>query len=192
MHTIRGERRGGDAVEQCWNLEGGGTLRMQEDGLWVRLNAACTRPEPGLYKVWLLGEPGGETLLGTLEPEQGQLCLQRTLSRSSLAAQACWPLAGGTVVRAGEPTQREDWRRVNPAQVKLSDPVLLRCLRRTEKIWFRTRPHGFQLAEPFDPTQPLVLVPLFCLGRIGTVQGNPAVIWEFSCEGVPQVPEPAL
>ena len=68
---------------ECWNMEGGGTLSLEEEGLRVHLRAVCPDDGRGLYKVWVRGR-GGSLLLGTLTPENGRLALSRTLSRSTL------------------------------------------------------------------------------------------------------------
>lgn len=57
---------------ECWNMEGGGTLSLEEEGLRVHLRAVCPDDGRGLYKVWVRGR-GGSLLLGTLTPENGRL-----------------------------------------------------------------------------------------------------------------------
>lgn len=40
---------------ECWNMEGGGTLSLEEEGLRVHLRAVCPDDGRGLYKVWVRG-----------------------------------------------------------------------------------------------------------------------------------------
>ena len=43
---------------ECWNMEGGGTLSLEEEGLRVHLRAVCPDDGRGLYKVWSGGGAG--------------------------------------------------------------------------------------------------------------------------------------
>ena len=71
-----------------FQMEGGGTLTLEEEGPRVRLEAVRPEDRRGLYKAWALG-PGGSALLGTLVPEGDRLRLARTVSRQSLARAGC-------------------------------------------------------------------------------------------------------
>ena len=60
-------------MEQKWQMQGGGTLTLSQEGNRVRLEAERPEDSQGLYKVWLTGAQGGRLLLGTLAPERGAL-----------------------------------------------------------------------------------------------------------------------
>lgn len=117
---------------ECWNMEGGGTLSLEEEGLRVHLRAVCPDDGRGLYKVWVRGR-GGSLLLGTLTPENGRLALSRTLSRSTLGQAGCWPVTGGNTVLVFPFTEQseegEPWR-PEPDPARLCRDPLLRALLR--------------------------------------------------------------
>jgi len=138
----------------------------------------------GLYKVWIHGM-GGRLLLGTLAPEQGELCLRRRLSRSQLERDRCWPVLGGEVVLAFSFGQ-DGWQREEHPERLVRDVVLRQALK-GQRMLLQQTGSGFLLSAPFDTGRPFPLTPLFCLSRVeGGRQGRRAV-FAFDREGNPIV-----
>lgn len=166
-------------------LNGGGTLTLQQEGAWVRIQAQRKDDGRGLYKVWVHGR-SGQMLLGTLAPEGGQLCLRRRLSCSELERCGCWPVTGGRSVLAFSFRRDAGTREDHPEQL-VQDAVLRQALRGKSVLLRRTE-GGFQLLLPFEVGQPFPLVPLFCLSKLQTVEGQRYAVFFFDREGKPMQP----
>ncbi len=68
-----------------WNgREKCGTLTVRREGLYAVFRAALPLRE-GLQRLWLCGEPGS-VCLGVLQPRNGELRLEKRLSRAACAA----------------------------------------------------------------------------------------------------------
>lgn len=78
-------------MEWTTKMEGGGTLYLRDDGLYMYLEANRPEGQPGLYKVILQGVQGGQ-VLGTMEPCDTGLKLSRMVSRATLGQWGCLPL----------------------------------------------------------------------------------------------------
>ena len=70
-----------------------GMVRIREEGLQAVISARAADDGAGLYKLHLLGK-GDSLLLGTLIPENGALCLRRTIPVDQLRRRGLWPPAG--------------------------------------------------------------------------------------------------
>lgn len=177
-------------MEERWPLAGGGTLRVWEEGPWVRLEAERPDDGKGLYKVWCRG-PGGEYLLGTLAPGAGGLRLERRVSRGTLREAGAWPVTGGraAMVYPFAPAGEEGaWRREDHPEGLCSDPVVRACLRGARGLLSRERGGVRQLAAPFSTCKPILLNTLFCLARVEERQGARYLVWRFDREGRPLLP----
>ena len=81
-------------MERRLEMAGGGTLTLNQEGAYVRLEAQRAADGRGLYKVWLLGGQGRRMLAGTLAPGGGKPCLLRRPSVGQLEEEGCWPVGG--------------------------------------------------------------------------------------------------
>lgn len=173
-------------MEQKWQMQGGGTLTLSQEGNRVRLEAERPEDSQGLYKVWLTGAQGGRLLLGTLAPERGALRLRRTLSVGELERAGCWPPQGAQAPLAFPFSASERWYREQHPEQLVRDPVLKKQLK--GPILCRKERDGFSLAAPFRTGAPAPLEPLFCLARVERLEGRLHMVWSFDREGAPRQP----
>ena len=173
-------------MEQKLEMKGGGTLTVCRDGPRVHLEAVRPGDGRGLYKVWLLGQPGGRFLLGTLAPEGGFLRLKRTIPQGDLERAGCWPVAGAEAPLAFPFSGGERWYCEAHPERLLRDPVLRSQIR--GPMLCRKEQGGFRLAAPFRTDGPVALETLFCLARLERLEGRAHLVWSFDREGRPTVP----
>jgi hypothetical protein len=119
---------------------------------------------PGLYRLYARGE-GGELLLGVWEGGPWR----RRYSRSMTA-----PLGNITAVRA-EKSDDGGWRRD------------LRPFARWPAGLYRRTSRGWLLALPYREDGPFPLPELFCLARVGRVEGQMQVVFALDEEGNPHM-----
>lgn len=155
-------------------------LTLQREGAWVRIQAQRQDDGRGLYKVWVHGR-SGQMLLGTLAPEGKQLCLRRRISCGELERCGCWPVTGGQSVLAFSFHRDAGAREEHPERL-VQDAVLRQALRGKSALLRRTE-DGFQLSLLFEVGQPFPLVPLFCLSKLQTVEGQSYAVFFFDREG---------
>lgn len=172
-------------------LDNGGCLMLSEHGTQVKLTVSRGLDQSGLYKAWLHGSCG-EYLLGTLSPEQGQLCLTRTVSKDTLMRAGCWPVTGGRTALAfpfsAPQTSRKPvpvWRWEHHPGSKFSDSILRESAANWGSMLIRYTDKGFQLAAPFDPHYPFPITPLFCFGTVEQIDGQPHIVYSFNPDGEP-------
>lgn len=182
-------QKGVDKMGRQIALEGGGTLTVREEGVWVVLEAARPDDRLGLYKVWLWGLRG-KTLMGTLTPTGGQLRLSRRVSRTRLEQEGCWPVTGGETVMAYAFVDQNrgpgQWRwEENPAQ-HLRDPVLVSAARRWGGMYLRWREREFQLAVEYSTQREFPLAAAFCLAKIQFWENRQWVVFDFDENGNPK------
>jgi hypothetical protein len=168
-------------MERRWEMTGGGELAVTDDGGLVRLEAQREDDGRGLYKVWLQGEGSGRLLLGTLCPDGGRLRLCRRLTRQSLTASGCWPLAGARCVLAW--SFGRGW--IRSLCPPVADGVVGPGLEGRQVLQHRQEGGGFRLAFPLDPRRPFPLPALFCIGRVERVEGEVCVVYDFDGQGRP-------
>ena len=171
-------------------LEGGGRLRLWEEGARVLFRCERGLCADGIYKVWLRGD-GGEMLLGALVPEDGMLRLCRALSVTQLRQCGCWPVRGARCVLA-YPFRRQNsgsdgwyWEE-DPARFVNRET---RELGEWRRMLCRKSQDGTQLACPVKADAPIGLVHLFCLAQVRQVRGEMCLVWQFTPDGVPSSPE---
>ena len=179
-------------MPERWQMEGGGTLTLQGEGLGVRLEAVRPDDSRGLYKAWIFG-PSGEYLLGTLVPEGKRLRLSRWVSRQSLAQAGCWPVRGGRTALAfsfsnSEPAESA-WKPEPCPERLCGDPLVRACVQGRPGFYRQRTGEEERLSAPFQPGAPFPIPPLFCLARVERRDGQPWLVWSFSPDGVPQIPE---
>ena len=184
-------RREGRPLERCWNMEGGGILSLEEEGIRVRLRAVRPDDGQGLYKVWVRGQ-SGHLLLGTLVPEKEGLVLSRTLSRSALEQAGCWPVTGGNTVLVfsftAQPGEGKMWRpEPDPARLCM-DPLLRKLLRGRTGFFSRQEGEISLLSAPFSPQKEFPLPVLFCLAQVEERAGRLWLVWRFDRAGYPVIP----
>lgn len=178
-------------MDRTWTMEGGGTLRAREEGLWIHL--AAERPDDGrgLYKVWCAGA-GGSVLLGTLVPQGGRLSLTRRVARRTLEEEGAWPLTGGKTVMVYSFTERNGgahaWHREDHPEEFCRDIVVRGCLRGAQGLLSRERAGGRELAAPFSTCKSILLNTLFCLARVERWGGRAYLVWRFDQNGEAVVP----
>lgn len=172
-------------MERRLEMAGGGTLTLNREGAYVRLEAQRAADGRGLYKVWLLGGQGRRILAGTLAPEDGKLRLLRRLSVGQLEQEGCWPVEGAEAVLAFSFEQKGAWYCESRPGQMVEDDLLRQLLRRP--MLCRKTGEGFQLAAPFSTQRPVVLSTLLCLARVTRVEGKPHLVWSFDRAGRPRV-----
>lgn len=172
-----------------WQLEGGGTLSLREDGPRVVLEGRRPPDGQGLYKLWLQGGRGGSCLLGTMAPEGGALTIRRTLTRQALEQTGCWPVTGGKAVLVYSFTdsapQKKMWSWERQPARLLGEEALREAAAQAGPMRYRQEGECFYLAVPFSTDRPLPLTALFCLGRVEQVEGAPHMVWKFNQKGMP-------
>ena len=172
-------------MEQKLEMQGGGELTVQQDGLRVYLTAVRPDDNRGLYKVWLRGDKGGKILLGTLAPERGALNLKRTFSLRELEQSGCWPKlwAECSLAFSFAETIGHKWYCEQRPGGLFSDPLLKKWV--CEPILCRRDQCGFSLAAPFRTDRRLPLPGLFCFGRVERWPSGLYIIWKFNERGIP-------
>ena len=171
-------------MEQRFEMEGGGSLVLRQDGARVRAEAWRPSDGRGLYKVWLRGSAGGRMLVGTLAPDRDGLSLRRTLSLGELERTGCWPVEGVEAPLAFPFQTWENWYCESHPERLVPDPVLRRLLR--GPMLCRKGREGFCLASPFRTDCPVALAPAFCLARVEQLEGRPHLVWHFDRQGTPR------
>ena len=150
----------------------------------ARTELRCTLPDPGdgLYRAFLLGERG-ELPLGVLAPEGGGLALCRRLYSRDVAALG--NLLRGEARRSfrfrdsAAEAPKSHWRETGcPAQL-FQSRFLQNRLRPIGRAWWRREGGLLVLALPLEEGKPFPLEALFCLGRVGRVEGVRCVLYVF-------------
>lgn len=178
-------------MERRYALEGGGSLLIQEDGLRAMIKAERPMDNRGLYKAYLRG-PSGRALLGTLAPENGRLCVKRTLTLDTLKQQGAWPPTGGELdltFSFGRETSPAGWRWMEPEGLTFGEESLRSMAIRQGRALFRPAGDGFLLAYPFSCARPFPMPGLFCLARLGMIEGERHICFQFDQKGWPVLPE---
>lgn len=173
-------------MERRLAMDGGGFLRVREDGLCLHFEAEREADDRGIYKVWILGGNEGKLLLGTLVPERGRLYLRKTLAQKELEQRHVWPVTGGEVVLAFPFAERGAWYcEQNPGRL-VRDPVLRHQLK--GPMLCKRGGKGFRLAALFRTDRPVMLNTLLCLASVEQLEGKSHFIWSFDREGNPISP----
>ena len=151
------------------------------------------RPDrPGLYRGLLRG-PKGQRDLGLLLPEGGCLRLCRSVPVRELERAGCWPVTGAEAVLrhffsdGRGNTLPQGWKKIVDVSARFpGDPVLARSAGETVGWVVRDHPDGsFSLAAPWEPGEPMPLVPAFCFAHICFMSGRRWASYRFSPEGRP-------
>ncbi len=154
--------------------------RAEYEESQLRLLFRCRLPgRREVCKLWLVGK-GGRLLLGTPAPQGDGLYLERSLTRSSLTKAGVCPPERVEL----EPTQTgPDPERIpNGLPIRPSDPAIAAALAAEHPGRWQRVGDAWQVAYPWQPGQPMPLLPLFCFARAGrgevsfllTAQGYPA------------------
>ena len=151
---------------------------LKEQGPRVVIEVWNNDKGDGLYKAYAVGA-GGSFLLGTMLPENGTLCLRRTLTVDSLKRQGVWPVKG-VECRMSHPFQGAS------LSIPWADEILRRSARRLSRHTVRRWGEGFTLIVPFDTRVPFPMTPLFCLSRVE----NGRLIFSFREDGTPYILKP--
>lgn len=173
-------------MDQRLAMDGGGVLWVCPEGNRIRLTAERPLDGRGLYKVWLRGQQGGRMLLGTLAPENGKLRLRRTLGAMELDRAGCWPIEGAESLLAFSFQENGGWYCEKCPERFIKDPELRDQVQ--GPMLCRREKDSFHLAAPFRTDGPLPLNTLFCLGYLEKLQGRTHVIWNFTADGSPLIP----
>ena len=176
-------------MEQKVPMEGGGALRVWTEGLRVRAEARRPDDGLGLYKAYLKG-PGGELLLGTMAPEGGELRIRRTFSQDELHRRGAWPVTGGAarlyLLFQGE-RPPAGWEQVEGSGPPLGEAALRQGAAALGRVLCRRQSGRLQVAVPFRTDRPFPLPALFCLARLGELEGRPHLFFLFDAGGWPLV-----
>lgn len=172
-----------------WSFDGpNGGVTIRQEGRQAICQAISGAEGMGLYKAWLRG-PTGQVLLGTLIPEGGVLRLRRVLEISQLEGKGAWPPEGAEI-SLGEarpmPRQAEGWKWVEQPGKMVSDKLVARMLRNTERTLCRRGESGFSLAFPYSCQEPYPLPGLFCLSTLEKISERWYAVFAFSLRGYPE------
>lgn len=153
-----------------------GTLRRQQEGLYVELEARTPRPFPGIGRVYLRCA-GGEQLLGVMEPFGGGMRCRRRFAEMQLRGlgsceSAVLRVTGGD----------GDW-------TPYAGEIAGEWGRRIAEAGALTRPEGADrlVAIPYPQGAAFPLTELFCLARVRTIRGGRYVVYAFSADGEPRL-----
>ena len=155
-----------------------GEVSLQPEGNRVRIRSAMTDPGDGLYRAALSG-PGGQTLLGVMEPAGGELVVCRRLYARDVSALGT-PLRGEAWCSFR--FQDAGWRETDCPARLFRDRFLQNRLRSVGRAWWRREGDLLLLALPLEDGEPFPLEALFCLARIGQVEGRRCAIYAFKEE----------
>lgn len=178
-------------MERRYTLEGGGSLTVRADELRAVLTAERASDSRGLYKAYLRG-PTGRALLGTLAPENGQLRVRRTLTLDTLERQGAWPPVGGELELAfafGREKAPSGWSWTEPEKLTFGEETLRAMAVRQGRALFQPMDGGFRLAYSFSCARPFPLPGLFCLARLGMIEGERHICFQFDRKGWPILPD---
>jgi len=169
-------------------MEGGGRLKVWEEG--ERVLFRCEHPlrTDGIYKVWLRGA-GGEQLLGTLMPENGMLLLCRVRNRRELRQCGFWPVQGARCARTFAFSNREGdgWYCENAPEELVDEET--KKLGQWRPMMCRKGEKGAALACSLRGDVPLPLSHLFCFATPIQIRGEMHLVWYFDRKGRPYLPE---
>ena len=155
---------------------------MKEDGVRAEICAKIPDPGDGLYRAVLVGERG-ELSLGVMEPRDGMLTLRRRPELCEVAR-----VGGGRCIRVGCSFpfgKKSVWTRTDePAQL-VRDEFLRQRVARQPYAWWRRGGEKLLVAFPLRADAPFPLEALFCMARVGRVDGEVCAIYEFDESGQP-------
>ena len=173
-----------------------GMVRIREEGLQAVISARAADDDERLYKLQLIGK-GDSLLLGTLIPENGALCLRRTIPVDQLRRRGLWPPAGAEVrlayafgrERGGGERPPQGWTREDHPARLMGERLLRECAAPLKGGLTRREGEGFVLALPWEPGGPFPMTPLFCFASAERVEGRGYAVFHFTGKGCPRLPE---
>lgn len=178
-------------MERRFELAGGGSLTVREEGLRAVLTAERPADGRGLYKAYLRG-PAGRALLGTLAPEGRLLRVRRILSLDELRRRGAWPPVGGEAELAfsfGTDRPPRGWRWAEPAELTFGEAALAGMVAEQGRVLCREAGEGFLLAYPFSCARSFPLPALFCLAWVEALDGERHLLFRFDGDGWPRLPD---
>lgn len=175
-------------MEHNFQLEQG-SMTCWEKGNQAEILIRVRNDGRGLYQGWIRGEKG-KLQLGTLAPEQNELCLRRNLSMESLKRAGCWPIIDGgiTLIHSfSNGAMPQGWRmEENPSRFFQKDPLLREAAGKLKHCMLHRNQEGFSLAVPFGRKMPFGMIPIFCFARVRTLGGKPYAVFLFDKDGCPR------
>ena len=160
----------------------GGSLILSREGSRVEAAMDCPRDDRGLFRGYLIC-PGGEIMLGVLEPREERMVLRRTLLQRELEPLG-EPQAGESRMSFAF-RQPAGWQRVRRPEEVLPAGELAGRLRRWEGgLWKRERGRTL-LALPYSSKKPFPMTELFCFARVQAIGQEQYAVFAFDREGYP-------
>ncbi|MCC8181444.1 MAG: hypothetical protein LIO45_00445 [Clostridiales bacterium] len=138
--------------------------RAEYEESQLRLRFRCCLPgQQEVCKLWLAGKDG-RLLLGTPAPQGEGLYLERSLTRSSLADAGVYPPERVEVepAQVGPGPERSQ----NSLPIRPRDPVIAAALAAERPGRWQRVGDRWQVAYPWQPGQPMPLLPLFCFAHV--------------------------
>ena len=139
-------------------------------------------PADGLYRAILLGTDG-EMALGIMEPEGGALALRRKPPLKDL--ERLGDLREVQTVCAFSFRKKRLWQRSEHPCELVESAFLKERLTAVPFAWWRKEEDRLLLALPLEPDRPFPLESLFCLARIGSVEGARCAIYTLDSHEIP-------
>ena len=159
-----------------------GEVLLQARGQRMEICAAMQDPKDGLYRAALVGQTG-ERPLGVMEPEQGRLCLRRTVLRRDI--ELLGTLLRGEAYCSFRFEGSAAWNAGRCPEPLLRDPFLRQRLHCAEQGWWRQDGDRLYLALPAPEGAQFPLETLFCFAQIRRVEGIRCAVYCFDSAGRP-------
>lgn len=148
----------------------------------IGIDVSVKDPGDGLYRAFLVGT-AGEMPLGVLEPGNGRLALRRRPGRRDVErlgtllrvrAECSFPFRKGNV-----------WQKTEKPSQLVKSRFLMERLGAFRQCWWRREGERLVLALPWGEGDRFPLEPLFCFGRVSTVEGCRCVVYTLDAAEVP-------
>mgnify|MGYP003293734214 CR=1 FL=1 len=159
----------------------GEAMICERDGR-VEITVRMDDPADGLYRAILIGTEG-EMVLGIMEAESGALTLRRRPPPRDV--ERLGKLSEVQAVCAFSFRKKRLWQRTDTPAELVESAFLKKRLAAVPSAWWRKEEDQLILALPLEPTRPFPLESLFCLARIGNVEGERCAIYVLNSQEIP-------
>ena len=159
-------------------LQGGreiGTVRVREEGLYLRFTARMNGCTEGIRRAYLQFE-NGEQLLGVMEPDGSGMCCTRCFAKQQLCRLGALCAAS---LRGRDEICWQSYDGRLPGRFAAQ-------IRKTGSLQ-RREGDSILLALPYSADAPFPLTELFCLASFSQIDGRDYIVYRFSEQGIPKI-----